>query len=479
MAHVGATRYTSFVRAGEKRASWCAAVVLEIVANGEEVVMGLRTAPENCPGSVTLRVEETSGETLVPLATGRVRCLQMNLPRGEQALEATEPWPPPNAILRSYYQNQETPQGQYVSLSEPEEESGEVRALKADLENMRRELEATRQSVREAPAASSAAPPAPLLQPAELEGRGASAALLRPLASARRLYQLDEEESDEEEDGEATLLQDVLRRAGMSQDADLRPRSRSTVPEDRRETRGDRGGRGAAARATAAETLEASWGPKVDGTEGAMPLVMLELVKELRQLKAGAEEDSGGGPSRSGTVARSLRQYHKLKQDIIQNPRRFVVEYLEMVVEKVGVSEGQPLNLRDWNRKLSWGKHKSLERMHLMLCEILTLGLQRKEDEQNARIVQCLKSIHQARIDEGQWKTAWLLTGIEPPHSQNRFGGGEREMEVVSQYSAMLEQLEKKVHGGQLSAEVAEADAVDEEEKPAKGGRRKGGGRGA
>ena len=66
---------------------------------------------------------------------------------------------------------------------------------------------------------------------------------------------------------------------------------------------------------------------------------------------------------------------------------------------------------------------------------------------------------------------------IEPPHSQNRCGGGEREMEVVSQYSAMLEQLEKKVHGGPLNPEAADNDMVDEDEKPGKG-RRKGAGRG-
>ena len=121
----------------------------------------------------------------------------------------------------------------------------------------------------------------------------------------------------------------------MSQEADVRPRVRSMVPEDRREDRSDRGGRGAAARATAAETLEAGWGPEGDGPGGAMPLVMHEPTKELRQPKAGADEDGEGGPGRSGTVARGLRQYHKPRQDIIQSPRRFVVEHREMVVEKV------------------------------------------------------------------------------------------------------------------------------------------------
>ena len=95
-----------------------------------------------------------------------------------------------------------------------------------------------------------------------MEGRGASAALLRPLASARRLYQLEEEEPDEEGDAETTRLQDVLRRAGMVQDVDVRSRSRSSALEDRRrETRNESdapAGRGSPAVATAADSSEAA-----------------------------------------------------------------------------------------------------------------------------------------------------------------------------------------------------------------------------
>ena len=62
-----------------------------------------------------------------------------------------------------------------------------------------------------------------------------------------------------------------------------------------------------------------------------------------------------------------------------------------------------------------------------------------------AQTVQSLRAVHQSALDDGSWKAAWMLTYLQDPLSRERFGGTERELEVISGYLKNLDDLQAKM----------------------------------
>ena len=69
-------------------------------------------------------------------------------------------------------------------------------------------------------------------------------------------------------------------------------------------------------------------------------------------------------------------------------------------------------------------------------------------DSAKAQVVQCTKSIHQATIDEGNWKHAWLLTGLVDPGVKRLFSADEDQLEVLAEYAKNFDDLETRLHNG-------------------------------
>ena len=86
-----------------------------------------------------------------------------------------------------------------------------------------------------------------------------------------------------------------------------------------------------------------------------------------------------------------------------------------------------------------------------------------------------MKCLHQTAIDQGNFEAGWLLTGLSDPLRRERFGGEPEELEIVSQYTHALDEVEKRARKGAGRG----ADEDDEHKVPraekndrAKGGKK-------
>jgi hypothetical protein len=206
----------------------------------------------------------------------------------------------------------------------------------------------------------------------------------------------------------------------------------------------------------------------------------MELLVMLRRqpaddLDVGVHSWQEGG---SRGVERSLKSLHAMRSSLARNPERIIEEYVARARETLGVSAGQAWALTDLNRRMSWGRHKGLQRMHYMLAEVFERLDQKGPLEAQSLVAQCLKAVHQACLDDGDWKTAWLLTTLRDPLRREKFGGSERELEIISSYSRAMEELETRVRKGRDAHGTEEADTVEEQETPAEGSTGRGRGRG-
>ena len=78
-----------------------------------------------------------------------------------------------------------------------------------------------------------------------------------------------------------------------------------------------------------------------------------------------------------------------------------------------------------------------------MLMEILKLGLEGKSKQTLSLTVQYAKATEQALEHNGDWKVAWLLTGLKDPTQRTRHCGSEREVDTLANYLKVTEEMDK------------------------------------
>ena len=124
----------------------------------------------------------------------------------------------------------------------------------------------------------------------------------------------------------------------------------------------------------------------------------------------------------------------------------------------MGIVPGQAWTLRDFVKKQNWGRFKGLMRCAMMDVAVYELLRAGKADAAAAQTVQNLKAKVQAVLQNGDWSTAWLLTGLPDPLTRKEWAGSKQEMAVVTGYIEALAKLKKKV-----SQTGAAADGEDED----------------
>ena len=62
-----------------------------------------------------------------------------------------------------------------------------------------------------------------------------------------------------------------------------------------------------------------------------------------------------------------------------------------------------------------------------------------------AQVVQNIKAKMQCVLAQGEWHTAWLLTGLVDPLTRKEFAGTREELAVVSGYVSSLSKLRRQV----------------------------------
>lgn len=209
---------------------------------------------------------------------------------------------------------------------------------------------------------------------------------------------------------------------------------------------------------------EASRGKAVDlNSQNLNALVTLELLKTLKsqkrsgassssnahrdELSEGSSLESSDSQGKKGGASRALRAYRRGHRSMRRHPLRHVRRYIKEVEHFLGAGADTAYSLSDYTKKLNWGKNRSLLRVHSALSEILQTLLRDNPEEAALEIVQLLKAVHQTALDQGSWRTSWLLLRYADPVEVPRFGGEPQELERVAAYLSALQKLEKKSKG--------------------------------
>jgi hypothetical protein len=158
-----------------------------------------------------------------------------------------------------------------------------------------------------------------------------------------------------------------------------------------------------------------------------------------------------------------------LKGQLRSDPDRVFREYKQRWEDDLGAA-GKPWRWIDVNQKINFGKFNSMRRTHAMLCHILEadVAAETRADHLYVRalMVQCLKALHEF-AQQGDWRTAWPLTHMPDPITQNPLGGSELEMECVLAVLKTKEDLKARTRSARSKTGI-EGLSDNEEEKPDK-----------
>ena len=127
-----------------------------------------------------------------------------------------------------------------------------------------------------------------------------------------------------------------------------------------------------------------------------------------------------------------------------RNPVKHIRRYVKDVEDFLGVGRDGAYVLTDYTKKLAWGKQRTLMRYHFALSDLLQTILKGKLELAGLKVTQLLRATHQASLDQGDWRTAWLLLDLPDPMERPRFGGETQQLELVASYVTAMANLEKK-----------------------------------
>ena len=191
-------------------------------------------------------------------------------------------------------------------------------------------------------------------------------------------------------------------------------------------------------------------------------LLQMEILRELRGKQRRSKSsrssrsdksqssDSNSSSSSSQTreklkgAGKALKAFRRGKKEMRKHPLKHVKRYIKEVEENLGANRNTPYQLSDYSRRISWGKMKTLQRVHFAASEILQTVLKGRSELAALQLTQLLRATHQCCLDQGSWQTAWLLMDMVDPLERQKFGGEIQEIEVVASYVRAMQDLERR-----------------------------------
>ncbi len=107
--------------------------------------------------------------------------------------------------------------------------------------------------------------------------------------------------------------------------------------------------------------------------------------------------------------------------------------------------------------------------MLIAIEEQLRMG---RPESARALCVQCIKSVHQFVLSDGQHETSWLLTSLVDPNVQQQFAGTAAEMSIIAAYQKAMSELRKKVTHPDKEEDVDEAPGEEGDKKGKRQGKK-------
>ena len=331
---------------------------------------------------------------------------------------------PLKQILRAFYQ---TELESYVSASEletdPEKAALEKRVAELD-SLIRGQTAGTQQD---------ALPPPPQEAPPARQSMAASSSAPRSAWAAEPEYEDIEEEGDDLEELIRRFESRPRQRAAAGKGGGFLSRGASSAgaePQGR--------GRGALSRRGLSSAVDSSGlpagssggpAPAAANTRRENMRMMLDMAL-LKQLTKGEDDDDddeddlifkANGEKRG--LAKTLGAYHRMKNRVKTHPDLIIARYVQKLREIMGASADQPWTMLDLNRKISWGKFRSLQRMHYVIACIFEALDDGRVLEAQALAAQLMKCFHQVSIDQGSWEDANLPPRPSEARAIRRRGG--------------------------------------------------------
>lgn len=183
-----------------------------------------------------------------------------------------------------------------------------------------------------------------------------------------------------------------------------------------------------------------------------------------------SSEESSHRRHRTKGHARAIEEYQASRKRMRRKPLRYIKQYIKEVEEELGVEGGKPYTLHDFGRKISWGKQRSLQRMHYLLSEILTLLLQKKYERAGLQTMLGLRALHQTALDQGDWSLSWMLTHLPNVWDRKQWGGSAEELANVASYLRSMEELNKNAEKAR-SAQFRDPQNLQDAANPLKPGK--------
>lgn len=189
-------------------------------------------------------------------------------------------------------------------------------------------------------------------------------------------------------------------------------------------------------------------------------LIQMELLHELRGKKEKKKDRQESSSERSSSsqefsssdedkerlrgAGKAMKAFRKSKWRMKKNPEKHIRRYTKHVEDYLGVGTDGAYVLTDYTKKLAWGKQRTLMRYHYALSDLLHKILKGKMKLAGLKVTQLLRATHQASLDQGDWRAAWLLLDLPDPMERPRFGGEAQQLELVASYVTAMANLEKK-----------------------------------
>lgn len=284
----------------------------------------------------------------------------------------------------------------------------------------------------------------------------------------RDLSALGELWQEEDEDSGSSDEEPVLPRKSRAASSGYLPPGASALPEKSKKEKSRDGRLGDQLQQLVQQGLVEGQSPSE-----LMPLLMMSFMSQQQQasrkkkassskdwdLLGGSSSDETSGDEKPKDVGmKAVATLHKLHRRVHQHPRKVISSFEKEIIEEMGVVPGQSWTIRDYLRKQSWGKFKGIYRCAVMdaVCyELLRSG---QTEAGTAQLVQNMKAKMQSVIQNGDWTSAWLLTGIPDPLSRKEFGGSKEELAVISGYVNALQKIRKQVKEAQTSSHAKEEE---------------------
>lgn len=213
-----------------------------------------------------------------------------------------------------------------------------------------------------------------------------------------------------------------------------------------------------------------------DPLQALLAMQLLENMKDKKRLKhkkskrdssqsasssesSSDESDSSSNRHRLRGHAKAVETYQSSKKRMFRRPLKHVRKYVREVEKDLG-AENRAYHLSEIGKKINWGKQKSLQRCHYMLSDILTKLLKGQTEKATLQTVLCLRSIHQAALDN-DWSIAWLLCHLPDPWTRRQWGGDPEDLGNVTAYLKSMAELNRNADRLRSASSWQTGDSTD------------------